>query len=357
MIEIRVHTDLKDPGLVEAWDRLSGAVERGGLFSTRFWVEAWSAHFGGELSVTAVVGHSDHGPVGLAPFFETPARELVLPVNFLSPRGQFVTGRGYASEFTSALLTHFRGQGTALHLRGVPVGSPTLTALESEARNGGYLLHAKPGRVSPFIDIEGSWEDYFESRPRKVTHEWERKMRKLERAGDVRVVRFERGMDTAALTDRFTAVEERSWKERAGTSIGARGVRAFYSELSAALAARDSLVPFWLELDGRLIAFLYGAVHNGTYYAMKTSYDEEFSKLSPGIRLFHEAVRHAFGAGLARFDFLGERARWKDRWANGWLEHVNVRLYPDTMSGRAAHLVDSRLKPLVRRARGACATP
>jgi len=357
MMEIRVHTDLKDPELVEAWDRLTGAVERGGLFGTRFWVEAWSAHFGSELKVAAAVGHTDHGPAGLAPLFATPARELVLPVNFLSPRGRFVAGPDDVGEFTRALLTHLRGQGAVLQLQGVPVGSPTLTALESEARGGGYLLHARPGRVSPFIDIEGSWEDYFEGRPRKVSHEWERKMRKLERAGEVRVVRFERGMDTAALTDRFIAVEERSWKERAGTSIGARGVGAFYSELSAALAARDSLMPFWLELDGRLIAFLYGAVHNGTYYAMKTSYEEEFSKLSPGVRLFHEAVRHAFGAGLARFDFLGERARWKDHWANGWLEHVNVRLYPDTMSGRAAHLMDSRLKPLVRRVRRARATP
>ncbi len=351
MIEIRVHTDLKDPELVEIWDRLSGALERGGLFATRLWVETWSAHFGAELKVAAAVGHTDQGPVGVAPLFATPGRELVLPVNFLSPRGQFVTGRGYANGFTSALLRHFRGQGSRFRLQGVSVGSPTLTALESEARGAGYLLHARPGRVSPFIRIEGSWEDYVEGRSRKVTHEWERKMRKLERAGDVRVVRFERGMDTAALTDQFIAVEGRSWKESAGTSIAARGVGAFYRELSAALAAADSLLPFWLELDGRVIAFLYGAVHNGTYYAMKTSYDEGFSGLSPGVRLFHEAVRHTFGAGLARFDFLGERAPWKDRWANGWLEHVNVRLYPDTVSGRAAHLIDSRLKPLVRRAR------
>ncbi|MCK4916412.1 MAG: hypothetical protein KAS89_09575, partial [Candidatus Eisenbacteria sp.] len=149
MIEIRVHTDLKDPELVEAWDRLSGAVERGGLFATRLWVETWSAHFGGELSVTAVVGHTDQGPVGVAPLFATPGRELVLPVNFLSPRGQFVTGRGYANGFAGALLRHLRGQGSRLHLRGVALGSPTLTALESEARGAGYLLHARPGRVSP----------------------------------------------------------------------------------------------------------------------------------------------------------------------------------------------------------------
>ena len=139
-MEIRVHTDLKDPELVEAWDRLTGAVERGGLFGTRFWVEAWSAHFGSELKVAAAVGHTDHGPAGLAPLFATPARELVLPVNFLSPRGRFVAGLDDVGEFTRALLTHLRGQGAVLQLQGVPVGSPTVTALEAEARGGGYLL-------------------------------------------------------------------------------------------------------------------------------------------------------------------------------------------------------------------------
>ena len=83
---------------------------------------------------------------------------------------------------------------------------------------------------------------------------------------------------------------------------------------------------------------------------MKTSRDGEFSGLSSDVTLFHEAVRHASGAGLACFGFLGEQAPWKDRWANGWLEHADVRLYPDTVSGRAAHLIDSRLKLLVRRA-------
>ena len=33
----------------------------------------------------------------------------------------------------------------------MPVGSPTLTALKSEERGAGYLLHARPGRVIAFL--------------------------------------------------------------------------------------------------------------------------------------------------------------------------------------------------------------
>jgi CelD/BcsL family acetyltransferase involved in cellulose biosynthesis len=350
MVEIREHRDLNDPALAADWDEFDATSGVGSLFTTRLWIESWTDHFGDLLSAAFLVGHEAGRPVGLAPLFATPARELVLPVNFLSPRGEFMVGKDDARGFVRALLSHTRGARSPLRLHGVPVGSPTLAAIEREARDAGYLIHVRPARVSPFIIIEGSWDDYYGGKSRKVTHEWERKIRKLESAGDVRVLRFERGMDVRKLTDDFIAVEERSWKKRAGTSISARGVTAFYHGLSAALATKGSFDPFWLEFDGRVVAFLYGAVHDGTYYAMKTSYDEESSRWSPGVRLFHEAVRHAFGAGLARFDFLGERAPWKDQWANGWLEHVNVRLYPDTMSGRVAHLIDSRVKPLARRA-------
>ena len=351
MLEIREYSDFSDPALVAAWDEFDRA--RGSLFTTRLWVDTWLSHFGSGLSVAARVGHDDGRAVGLAPLLAEPGGRLVLPVNFLSPRGEFVCDAGEARGFVRALLAHSRAARRALLLLGVPERSPTLEGLAGEAREAGYLAHLCPARVSPFIDIDGSWDAYLTDKPRKVTHEWERKMRKLERAGDVRVLRFEQGMDVRKLVDDFIAVEKDSWKEKAGTSIGARGVSSFYHELSAALASAGSFEPFWLELDGRVVAFLYGVVHGGTYYAMKTSYIEGTSSLSPGVRLFHEAVSHAFGAGLARFDFLGERARWKDQWANAWLEHTHVHLRPNTAGGTVAHLVDSRLKPLVRRARRA----
>ncbi len=243
MVEIREHRDLSAPELVADWETLEATPGAGSLFTTRPWIESWAGQFGDRLSVAALVGRESGRPVGLAPLLATPARELVLPVNFLSPRGEFIVGANDASGFVRALLAHTRAARLPLRLHGVPVGSPTLSAVASEAPGAGYLIHARPARVSPFISIDGSWEGYFDGKPRKVTHEWERKIRKLERSGDVRVLRFERGMDVRKLTDDFIAVEERSWKERAGTSITARGVSAFYHRLSAALAARGWFEP------------------------------------------------------------------------------------------------------------------
>jgi CelD/BcsL family acetyltransferase involved in cellulose biosynthesis len=350
-MELRECTDLSDATLAPMWDEVEVSTQAG-LFGTRLWVQTWFRHFGDGLTPAVVVGLKEGRPVALAPLFGTPSYERVLPVNFLSPRAEFLVKRQDAPRFVATLMSWFRERGVRLSLRGLPAESDTAQMVRSFAHGTKYLHHSAPSRVSPFVEIAGSWDDYLAGRPRKVTHEWERKMRKLERAGDVRVLQFEEGMDAGRLVDEFAEVERRSWKEEAGTSMRARGSVRFHREIAEALARCGEFHPLWLELDGRVVAFLYGAVHAGTYYAMKTSYDTESANLSPGVRLFHEAIGHSFGAGLAYFDFLGERARWKDEWATGWREHVNVRLYPNTSAGKWAHLRDSKIKPLLRRVRG-----
>ena len=72
------------------------------------------------------------------------------------------------------------------------------------------------------------------------------------------------------------------------------------------------------------MAHILGAVYRGTYYALKTSYDEAYRAWSPGIVLFRHAIRKAFEDGLATFDFLGADSRWKSELANDARLHVDA---------------------------------
>ena len=203
-------------------------------------------------------------------------------------------------------------------------------------------------RRAPFIAIDGSWEEYLASRPRKVTHEWERKIRRIRRRGAVEVRRGANG-DVGRLVEEFVEIEGRSWKEERGSSIGRRGMGPFYAAVAEVLADRGWFLPFWLTFEGKMIAFVYGFVMNETYWAIKTSYDKDYAGLSPGVPLFYEAVGHAFRSGLSRFDFVGHASRWTDEWATGWLEHVDVRLYPRSMLGLGRYLVDRWMQPALGR--------
>ncbi len=348
MIEIREYGDLSTPDLIRAWDSLTRDGACPGLFSSRLWVTAWAAAFAEGLAPLILVGFDGDDPVGLAPLF-LGGRTARFPVNFLSHRGEMLVCDGRADAFCAAVLAHLRKRGLTATLRSVPRDSQTYGTLSAVARGAGYLTYETTGRVSPYVDIATSWEEYLATRTARITHEWRRKLRKAER--DARIVfrGVSPGTDLDAIVSDFVAVDARSWREGEGTSIGGRGVEAFYRAITRTLADEDLFRPFWLEADGRVVAFVYGAIFGGTYFALKTSFDEGFSKLSPGVVLFHEAIRWAFSAGLGRFDFVGETARWKEEWATGRREHVAVTLYPTDPAGIAAYARDAWVKPLARR--------
>lgn len=348
MIEVREHNNLSAPDLVSAWDLLTKDGACPGLFSSRPWVTVWAAAFADRLTPAVLVGFDGSDPVGLAPLF-IGGGTAQFPVNFLSHRGEILVHAGKGEAFGAAVLAHLRKRGLMAALRSVPRDSQTCVALRAASRGSGYLAHETVGRVSPFVDIATSWDDYLASRPRRVAHEWQRKLRRAEREARIIFRGLSSDTDLDDLVSGFVAVDARSWKEGEGTSIGGRGVEGFYREITRVLAERDLLRPFWLEVDSRVVAFVYGAVFGGTYFALKTSFDEEFSKLSPGVVLFHEAIRRTFSSGLSRFDFVGETARWKEEWATGRREHVAVTLYPTRPAGLASYARDVWVKPLARR--------
>lgn len=351
MIELREFDDLTNEDLTSAWRSLetSGAVPN--LFMSHPWVSTWARHFARDSRPAALVGYEGDAAVGLAPLLVLEGGEVRFPVNFLSHRGEFSVSEEHAAAFSAAVLGHLKELGLTPVLKGVPVGSLTHRHVTETAHETGLRGNETIARLSPYVDIAKSWDDYYAGRKRKVTHEWERKMRKLARAGDVEVRTVDEETDLEWLVAEFVRVEALSWKEETGTSISGRGVEEFYRDITHALAGEMWFRPFWLNLDGTMIGFIFGAVFGGTYFALKTSYDQAHTKLAPGVQLFREAVSDAFHLGLDRFDFVGQTARWKEEWATGTLEHVDLQYYPGGLSGLTKQLTDTKLKPLARRLR------
>ncbi len=349
MIELREYDRFDDEQLVEAWVTLESSGACPSLFLSRAWMEPWAKQFGTEFRPSILVGYDGADAIGIAPLFATSRETFELPVNFLAHRGGLIALDDAREEFVTSVVRRLDKWGKGVLLRGLPVDCPSYAAITDAVRATGLPVHERRGRVSPHVVISSSWDDFLKSRPSKVSHEWRRKMRKLEREGSVEVKRMTSGSNPRDIIDAFVNVESRSWKEEAGTSISGRGIGEFYHELAESLTRAGVFRPFWIELDGRMIGFLLGAVYGGTYYALKTSFDEAFGKLSPGVTLFDHAIGDAFNERLDRFDFTGRRARWKDEWATGHTEHVDVRLYPRGLGGTLVCFLESRVKPVMKR--------
>jgi CelD/BcsL family acetyltransferase involved in cellulose biosynthesis len=348
-MEIRVFSDLGDPDLCSAWTRLEDAGACPHVFVSYPWVSVWSRKFAAKGAPVIIVGYEGPNPVGLAPLFAGEDGAVGFPVNFLSPRGEFLLLGEQAQPLVPASLRLLRERGLRPVFRSVPRESASFELLARHARSGGFYASCRPGRVAAYLDITTTWEEFLSTLPQKRTGRWERRLRKLGRSGEVRFRRPDAATDVGDLVASFADLEARSWKEQQGTSIRCRGLEAFYQELCRTLDEAGVFRPYWLELDGRMIAFLLGALYRGTYFAMKTSYDEAHSGLSPGVCLFYRAIQAIFEEGATRFDFLGEQASWKNEWATGHREHADFVLHPTTVRGLASYLLDERAKPLARR--------
>ena len=85
--------------------------------------------------------------------------------------------------------------------------------------------------MSPFLALEGPWEDYVRSRSRNFRKHLKKYWRLLEEAGSAEVSRMDPDSDAGAwMADVFT-VNDASWKAERGTNLfRSPRVRAFFAE-------------------------------------------------------------------------------------------------------------------------------
>lgn len=110
--------------------------------------------------------------------------------------------------------------------------------------------------------------------------------RRLEKDGPVTLSVAETPEDTARALDTYLELEAKGWKGRAGTAIpNSHGEVEFMRGSVRNLAAQGRVRIDELKLGERVIASSITYRNGGTAWYAKISFDEEFSKNSPGSQL------------------------------------------------------------------------
>jgi len=111
---------------------------------------------------------------------------------------------------------------------------------------------------------------------------------------------FTEGEGLRQAVDAFLALEAAGWKGRRGTALAARDpgaplTRALFSGPGACASSRADV----LMLAGRPIAVSLSLLCGGTCFLLKTSYEEAFRGLAPGILLEDAILRTFLDEGFA----------------------------------------------------------
>jgi CelD/BcsL family acetyltransferase involved in cellulose biosynthesis len=336
------------------------AREQENLYLTYEWmVSLWESHF--DRSGVEFLQLRNGALSGLVPLVAEPIRKHGFPflqygllTNRYGRNHNELLLRGDTEEALRRVLSEIRRRRGDIFLVGsVAADSATAPLLERVAKQERFRPITEEYVRSPYLALEGTWDDYLKAKSGNFRSDLKRKGNKASRASAE--FRLLTGPDTVpGLLETVYAIETKSWKEESQTSITTNPTaRGFYDRFLPRAAEAGWLHSFVLHLEGKPVAYDMGILFANRYYMLKTSYDTEWSEWSPGIVLRQHVIRSLFEGGVREHDFLGDDDAWKLRWTSTLRHHRNYYLY-DTKRWPAA--VYSMLRE-ARSRRDPAATP
>jgi len=270
-----------------------------------------------------------------------PVRKLQAVYNLNTQRFDLIHGAGetdrkYVVRSIWETISKTRGW-DVLELRLVPRDS-WLADMLSAARDNGHRTGIWQMDAAPYItvpvhdDAEKGLEDFF-CGPRK--HFGKELRRRQKRLSEVGHVTFSVStMATPELLKRYFDLESKGWKGRGGTAAtDDPSVARMHEEFAGDMAGKGMFLAYEMRLDDKIIAMSLNIRADGTMIHWKTSYDEEYSRYSPGNQLFRELLKDCIRDRIAEIDLLSPSTPNKRVWATGEREHVAFYIFRKGLVG------------------------
>lgn len=345
--------------LEPVWNTLCDEAGIDHPFLSHEWLRTWWECFGEGHRLHLLLVKDQEAIIAAAPFMVTrgrmygfPVRRLQLLYNHQSPRSELIITR-WPKETYHAIWNHLvahQSQWDVVELPELPITSDALSVLGQMAQADGYLIGLWPWSRSPYLPIQGSWEDYYATLDRKHRSNLRNRWKRLSAEGQVELEVIDKTADLKkALADGFS-LEAAAWKGKAGTAISSRPeVEKFYTRLACRTASRGWLRLAFLTLNRRRIAFQYTMAYGEKLYLLKPGYDPDYARYAPSQLLCEQVLRLAFEEGLTKFDFLGRDDPWKLEWTRAIHPHLWLLIFPNRPLMRFLYQVKFQTLPWLKR--------
>jgi CelD/BcsL family acetyltransferase involved in cellulose biosynthesis len=348
---VKVYKRLDDAQLEAGWKKLQ---RRENVFPQMYyeWVAAWwnEKEEVNDLYVISVLDQ-DQEIVGIAPFFiERVACIRVLrsmPVHF----GDFFDFLAIDDNAIREILNHLRGfRGyAAIHIFNVNSGS-TLHHYLSDSR----VPERKVVNVMAPEFAGKSFDEFLLTLSRNTRQSYRKRLRRLAKEGRLELQKI---VDRIGYEEKFHHTKRLynlRWKG------GSRPLLDddYYRMRNAALGPlfdKGLAVLYLLSLNGTVIAYRLGFLHQGTFYDWKTSHDPEYDYYSPGFLSIGLIIESLIQDGYTRLNFMAGDYQYKRSWTNNEdhsynSEFVSYRKYSlGFFFAKYIVSVRERLKVLVRK--------
>lgn len=357
--------EISDPGrfalLEEEWNNLLSQSNCDIPFLRHEWFMNWWANFGGNNRMAVICVRRKGELVGAFPLMEIKEAFACLPLiilqsmtNLHSFRYHFIVKSGEDDTFQVFwhYLRHRQRRWDLLQLQYLPSDIPNYEALRQTAQNDCYRTGLWQGGESPYLCINGTWDEYWGTLKSKFRSNMRNRAKRLQQQGTVEHEIISNPADILDSLAEGFAIEQKSWKGEGGSAIACDPMIVnFYTRWAETAARKKWLVLSFLKVNGKRVAFDYSLAYQKCLYCMKIGYDPAFSPYSVGQLLCGHILQRCFEDGIIEYDFLGESSTQKSDWTSFSRRHVWLFVYNRTVSSRVHYiykfLIKKRLKEWV----------
>ena len=337
------HDDLA--GIAPEWEELAARVGATPFLWPR-WISAWLAAFGGTPRIVAI--REGRELKAVLPLVRRVGLLASVANSHTPLAGAVAEDPSYLHQIARAVVG---ARAARTDLRSLDSRDPLQAEMRAAALAHGHSSIERVTDREPYVELDGTFEEYEAGLGRKHRKELGRMRRRLEDEGEVAFEFADGGEGLDALLEQGFAIEGSGWKSEAGTAIRdvPQAIR-FYTEIAHWAASRGWLRLAFLRLDGRPLAFDLCLEAGGAFYALKGGYDVDYRRFGPGSLLTLESIRHAFEGGLDSYEFLGTDDAYKLQWTAAVRERVRLQVFSRSVGGRGQDAAWRFGRPLVKRA-------
>jgi CelD/BcsL family acetyltransferase involved in cellulose biosynthesis len=231
-----------------------------------------------------------------------------------------------------------------MDLYGMPEENSSFEVLRAPVEEDGLQLSEYYCYANHYLNaIDFGSEEFFSRLPKRMTKDIEYCRRRMQKSGEYEFRMVRKPTDVDQHMKIYYDVYSRSWqkKEALGPS--------FHHDLARIAADKSWLRLGLLFFQRKAISAQFWLTCEGTSYIMKTVYDQDYRKFSPGKVLTAEMMKYAMDSdNVKEVDYLHGDDQYKEAWTPKRRERKGLLVFSENLKGKYLSFLYNSVRPVVR---------
>lgn len=306
------------------------------------------------MDLFVVLVYKDQEIVCIAPFYKKREKFYGIPVNKLGLVGNAYSPFRYLLfnsldpfqriHYLNVLLDFLKEQDNSWHVidfYSIPEENACFESMKKAVARTSLLHSESISYGDWYLDnIAFSGDEYEANLPKKIRKDAAYCRRRLQKTGSLE---FKLIKDVGRIDDHmdlYYQVYSKSWQEKEG--IGP----TFHRDLAKIMAEKGWLRLGFLFFDDTPIAAQFWLAANSTAYILKTVYDQDYRKYSPGKILTMDMFKYVIDADkVTSIDYCQGDEGYKQDWTPKRRERMALLVFNENLKGSFLGLAMTKIKP------------